>query len=83
MFLSWYCEHLLLFFKEPKKREITDVFLKRILKMIKEKYTQCINPRNIAQIQPKPVVFTQLICGDTNVMPFEIRKILGLFIYNS
>ena len=40
MFLSWYCEHLLLFFKEPKKREITDVFLKRILKMIKEKYNQ-------------------------------------------
>jgi len=68
MFLSWYCEHLLLFFKKPKKREITDVFLKKILKMIKEKYTQCINPRNIAQIQPKPVVFTQLICGDTNVV---------------
>jgi len=40
MFLSWYCEHLLLFFKKPEKREITDVFLKRILKMIKEKYTQ-------------------------------------------
>ena len=42
MFLSWYCEHLLLFFKEPEKREITDVFLKRILKMIKEKYTQLL-----------------------------------------